>query len=287
MTMRFESDIFRIGLVACAVYQMQQFVRDLTTGAPITNMFINLFSIVVVVLMLYLSNYEKLYKWVNLTFFLGLLLPLFSFFWIRYGGINGSVPYFFIVYFLLATVSSSGITGLVTVGSGVVMLVLLLLFPSLFFKSVSAFPIEEVRLSIDYFITCLLLTIFTLYVRKKFDHYRSQAERRNSQLEKIAQTLTAQHEMLVHEQAEIESINSNLEQIIHERTRQIEDTNKALSEYAFINAHMLRAPLSRIIGLSDLMERDALNGSKKKILEIKELAGSMDNVVRKITDALA
>ena len=80
---------------------------------------------------------------------------------------------------------------------------------------------------------------------------------------------------------------NNLEQLIQERTQQIEDTNKALSEYAFINAHMLRAPLSRIIGLSDLMERDAVNGSKKKILEIKELAGSMDNVVRKITDALA
>ncbi len=50
---------------------------------------------------------------------------------------------------------------------------------------------------------------------------------------------------------------------------------------------MLRAPLSRIIGLSDLMERDAVNGGKKKNAEIKELAGCMDKVVRKITDALA
>jgi signal transduction histidine kinase len=286
MRMRFESDIFRIGLVTCVLYQIQQFVRDLFTGAPITNMFINLFSIVVILLLLYLSRYATLYKWVNLTFFLVLLLPLFSFFWIQNGGINGSVPYFFIVYFLLATVSSSGITGLVTVGSGIIMLTLLLLFPTLFFKSPPVFPVKEMQLTFDYFVTCLLLSTFTLYVRKKFNHYRSQAEHRNNQLEKIAQTLTSQHEMLVREQAEIESINSNLEQIIHERTRQIEDTNKALSEYAFINAHMLRAPLSRIIGLSDLMERDAVGVSNNKALEIKTLAGSMDKVVRKITDAL-
>ncbi len=287
MTRYFEFDIFRIGLVTSALYLMLQFVRDLVTAAPIINMFINLFSIVVIVLMLYLSNYGRLYKWINLAFFLLLMLPLFSFFWIQYGGINGSVPYFFILYFMFATVSSSGITGLVAVSSGVVMLLLLLLLPTLFSETPSIFPLEEKQLSIDFFVTCVLLTIFTLYVRKKFEHYRNQAERRNSQMEKIALTLTTQHQILVREQSEIESINNNLEQLIQERTRQIEDTNKALSEYAFINAHMLRAPLSRIIGLSDLMERDAVNGSKKKILEIKELAGSMDNVVRKITDALA
>lgn len=286
MTRDFESNIFRIGLVASAVYLIVQFVRDLITKAPITNMFINLFSIVVIVLMLYLLNYSRLYKWINLAFFLLLMLPLFSFFWMQYGGINGSVPYFFILYFLLATVSSSGVTGLIAVGSGIVMLTLLLVKPTLFSQRLINFPLEETQLAIDFFVTCVLLTVFTLYVRKKFDHYRSQAEQRNSQLERIALTLTAQHEILVHEQAEIESINNNLEQLIRERTRQIEDTNKALSEYAFINAHMLRAPLSRIIGLSDLMERDAVNGSKKKIVEIKELAGSMDNVVRKITDAL-
>ncbi|MEO7992415.1 MAG: hypothetical protein ABI663_22885 [Chryseolinea sp.] len=287
MTRDFESDIFRIGLVTSAIYLMLQFVRDLVTVAPIINMFINLFSIIVIVLMLYLSNYGRLYKWINLTFFLLLMLPLFSFFWIQYGGINGSVPYFFILYFLFATVSSSGITGWVAVSSGVIMLLLLLFFPTLFSETPSIFPLEEKQLTLDFFVTCVLLTIFTLYVRKKFEHYRNQAERRNSQLEKIALTLTTQHEILVREQSEIESINNNLEQLIQERTRQIEDTNKALSEYAFINAHMLRAPLSRIIGLSYLMERDAVNGSKKKILEIKELAGSMDNVVRKITDALA
>ena len=167
-----------------------------------------------------------------------------------------------------------------------IMLALLIKFPTIFSENPSVFPLEETQLSIDFFITCSLLTLFTLYIRKKFDQYRNQASLKNSQLEKIAITLTKQHETLVREQAEIESINNNLELLIHERTLQIEDTNKALSEYAFINAHLLRAPLSRIIGLSDLMERDAVNGNQKKIVEIKALAGSMDKVVRKITDVL-
>jgi len=214
------------------------------------------------------------------------LLPLFSFFWIRYGGINGSVPYFFTLYFLFAILSSSGITSIMSVCAGLVMLTLLILFPSLFSESPSIFPLEEEQLSIDFLITCVLLTGFTLFVRNRFDHYRRQAEHRNKQLEKIALTLNQQHETLLREQMEIESINNNLEQLIHEQTQQIEDHNKSLSEYAFINAHMLRAPLSRIIGLTDLMERDALNGNRKKIIEVKNLANNMDKVVRKITDAL-
>ncbi len=287
MNRDFESNIFRVGLVACALYEMLQFVRDLITAAPYTNMFINIFSIVVVLMMLYLSNYKSLYSWINLSFFLVLLLPLFTYFWIHYGGIHGSVPYFFILYFLFATVTSSGWTGKITITSGLIILFLLLKFPLIFSNTVSLLSLEEGQLTIDFLITCSLLTIFTLYVRNKFGHYKNQAAIRNNQLEKIAKTLTSQQAELLQEQTEIESINLNLEQMIHERTLEIEEKNKALSEYAFINAHLLRAPLSRIIGLSDLMERDAINGSRKYIVEIKELAEKMDKVVRKISDVLS
>ena len=51
MNRDFEFDIFRFGLISCALYQILQFVRDLITQAPAINMFINLFSIVVIVLM--------------------------------------------------------------------------------------------------------------------------------------------------------------------------------------------------------------------------------------------
>ena len=44
------------------------------------------------------------------------------------------------------------------------------------------------------------------------------------------------------------SINDNLELTIKDRTRELENKNKALEEYAFITAHKLRAPLASILG---------------------------------------
>jgi len=54
---------------------------------------------------------------------------------------------------------------------------------------------------------------------------------------------------------EIKGINENLETVIKDRTYELEIKNKALEEYAFINAHKLRAPLARILGLVHLMKR--------------------------------
>jgi signal transduction histidine kinase len=105
-------------------------------------------------------------------------------------------------------------------------------------------------------------------------------------LERISTTLLHQNEELKTQQEEIKTINENLESIIKEHTRGIEIKNRELAEYAFINAHMLRAPLSRILGLTSLIEMDPKIHSYQEIRNIKSLAREMDVVVRKINEVL-
>ncbi|MBS1682530.1 MAG: hypothetical protein JST48_12525 [Bacteroidetes bacterium] len=110
-------------------------------------------------------------------------------------------------------------------------------------------------------------------------------------LEAKVRERTHEIEMKTHEiqaQAEeIKGINENLEALVHERTRELEHKNKALEEYAFINAHQLRAPVASILGLINLMQKLELKEDERVYLEhLKESAKKLDTVVTSITEAI-
>jgi GAF domain-containing protein len=96
-----------------------------------------------------------------------------------------------------------------------------------------------------------------------------------------------EHEkQVIHHSKEIEALNENLEERVKGRTEELEIQNKQLSEYAFINAHLLRGPLSRILGLINLLERDQHQKTEKMIELLKVSGKELDTVVQKITDTL-
>ncbi len=87
--------------------------------------------------------------------------------------------------------------------------------------------------------------------------------------------------------AKLNLLNEKLEEKVKERTSELELRNKQLMEYAFINSHLLRAPLARLLGLSDLISREARLPADKElwsrfITETRDL----DTVIRKISDLL-
>ena len=81
-------------------------------------------------------------------------------------------------------------------------------------------------------------------------------------------------------------MNEVLEDRVKERTEVLENQNALLSEYAFINSHLLRGPLSRILGLINLMEHDKTMKQETIIELLRKSGDDLDNVVRKITDTL-
>lgn len=54
--------------------------------------------------------------------------------------------------------------------------------------------------------------------------------------------------------AEIKKINDNQKYVIEERTRELREKNEKLIELSRLNAHNLREPLSRILGLLEIVE---------------------------------
>lgn len=86
---------------------------------------------------------------------------------------------------------------------------------------------------------------------------------------------------------ELIKLNDHLESRIAERTTDLEQKNAQLTEYAFINSHLLRAPVARVQGLMHLLDKTSDPKKRKEILEHLKQAGiDLDKIVNKISATL-
>jgi hypothetical protein len=110
---------------------------------------------------------------------------------------------------------------------------------------------------------------------------------RTREIQRNTEEIQAQNEEIMAQAEEIKGINENLEMLVHQRTAELEKKNKALEEYAFINAHKLRSPVASILGLVNLLSKTHLDGEAKAINQhLKQSAEELDDIVRSITQAI-
>lgn len=96
-------------------------------------------------------------------------------------------------------------------------------------------------------------------------------------------------ETIIKQNIEIEAINKGLEERIQARTSKLIEKNAQLSEFAFLHAHVLRAPICRIIGLGNLLDYGTeINEIEKKdiysriINSTKELEMNLKDISSKL-----
>jgi len=141
---------------------------------------------------------------------------------------------------------------------------------------------------IFWMVTYVTLRFFHIFEKRQ----KMRLEQQNIELAKLKAEIENQHRLLRDQHDEINAVNEELktsndylEERIRERTRDLELKNEQLKEYAFINSHILRAPVARIIGLINLIKiEDKQNG---EILDHLTISGlELDDVVGKINKAL-
>lgn len=127
-----------------------------------------------------------------------------------------------------------------------------------------------------------------------------EIETLNADLKETIWKAENQNEMLIAQQKEIKSINAELKNSnnkiininhglknrVEERTNDLELQNKQLAEYAYINAHLLRAPLCSILGLVQLMEIDNSAYDNLLISHMKKSSQELHDIVNKISIAI-
>jgi tetratricopeptide (TPR) repeat protein len=134
-------------------------------------------------------------------------------------------------------------------------------------------------------LTVLGLVGYRSYLNKK--QFARELESLNKEIYDKHEEILAQAEELSEANEEIKRINENLEQEVSLRSARIKKQNEILIDYAYFNAHNVRGPLARILGLAYLM-RDEL--STERIREYNEhlstSAQELDEVVRQINKKL-
>lgn len=124
---------------------------------------------------------------------------------------------------------------------------------------------------------------YQLGLMKANDTMREDADIIQQQKEELEN----QNEELKQIQEELTLINESLENRVKQRTFDLQKSNETLSEYAFINAHLLRAPLCRIQGLVNLLFMENHSTSAVELLNHMDRASDeLEKVINTINEVL-
>jgi signal transduction histidine kinase len=106
----------------------------------------------------------------------------------------------------------------------------------------------------------------------------------NREISEKHEEILTQAEELAKANREIIRMNESLELEVMQRTEKIETQSRKLIEYAYSNAHNVRGPLARILGLSMLMANETSETRIKEYNErMNDSALELDLVIREMT----
>ncbi len=113
---------------------------------------------------------------------------------------------------------------------------------------------------------------------------------KNSQINELIHEIQKQNQQLKTQFRELNmlneklnNLNQSLEQKVEERTRELQNQNEQLTEYAFINSHLLRAPLARILGLSNILVGEKIDPNLQNLLDaLVKSCNELDEIITHI-----
>jgi hypothetical protein len=106
----------------------------------------------------------------------------------------------------------------------------------------------------------------------------------NKEVQSKNEELQTSEEELLASGEELKQINENLNNLVQYRTQTIIDQNKKLVHHAFINAHKVRSPLARILGLVNLIRRESelTEDGKEVVRHLHLSANELDDILREV-----
>lgn len=133
----------------------------------------------------------------------------------------------------------------------------------------------------------LILTLIMAWLLYKQRHkilsVNKILQEKNDEISTQKLAIEMQATALVKLNEELQEFNKTLEQRIVERTQQLLYQNQKLTEYTFVNAHKLRAPVSSILGLINLMEQTSDEERATILNHLKTCGEQLDAITRQIS----
>ncbi|MEQ9468537.1 MAG: hypothetical protein RLN88_14080 [Ekhidna sp.] len=273
-----EGQLFLLALLIAIPYLGISIFFDLVSMSNSLLLTIDLTFFGICLVMLLLRKVASL-RPILINFFCLLIIAGVYFYWVSSGGLNGGGAYVFPVVSILIILITRGIFRVVF-STMLVVLTVVLGFDMLPIIG----EISYSGLLFDYFLNLVMLSVLLILFKMALDKERNQIEFRNAELEALNKTLIAKTEELEQNTRQIQQTHDNLRAIVQERTKALEEENSRIVDFAFINAHLVRAPLTNIMGLVDLISES--HKEPRGFEKLKKHANQLDGVLHKIGGVL-
>ncbi len=271
-----EEIIFSIILLLGIPYFTVNEIIDLLTNQSLIVFTINVFLLITIVYLLRLSLKKKL-TGKHIFGFSLILVIAFTLFWPSSTGLSGPGAYVFQSLLVVLLLINSGKS---RAFFAIYLLTMILIagFYDIQYKGKIVYTNQLISFILNTVAIAFVMNVFKTALERE----RKQMVKRINQLENMNEKLTSHQTSLEKNHMEISRIQTQLQEIIAERTEEIERENQRMIEYAFINAHLVRAPLANLLGLIELKSEENNN-----FQGMKEKAEKLDSVVRKIGGILS
>jgi signal transduction histidine kinase len=141
---------------------------------------------------------------------------------------------------------------------------------------------ELISAAVSFYILYFILTYATQTLKASYDKAQEYLRETNTELVHKTNEIEAQNEELVQIQENLNELNQNLENRINERTAKIQIQNEILTKYSFANAHHLRGPVARLLGLASIQKTDSKIDPQVIAEMMVEQAIEIDAVIKQI-----
>ena len=151
-----------------------------------------------------------------------------------------------------------------------------------------------IKYQIGFIILALIALVIAVYLLLAINKQRKSLKQAFVHLEEQSQIVETQ-KLEIEKQSsntnalnkELTLLNKNLDARAQEIAREIEEKNKKMNKYAFMNAHKLRAPIASILGLINLFGKNISPTDETQMIKmLKDSAHTLDEVVHEIKDII-
>lgn len=275
---------FRLVWIISMIGVSARFATDLVGGSDLNLLLLSVINLATLVMsyLFFASGRERTGIAIYIMF-----LVVTSLYVLSRGGVQSRAPMGFVVYtMLMAVILERNIRTIAMV------LYFLLGIGALVYHEFAVvklhtgvIPETVLTKGLLYINLTVTTSILIIVMKRNFERERDELTSRNFELQEVNRSIEEQIHELSATQEQIKSMNEHLEATVRGRTLQLQQRNDMIERLAFTNAHRVRGPLARVIGLVLLAEKTS--GEAQKLAELKTAAFRMDDVVRKINEVLS
>lgn len=143
------------------------------------------------------------------------------------------------------------------------------------------------RQSIPYVIMYFIITISSGVLKDRFERNQVRLTELVELLNQKNSRINHQHNELLNSYKQLADLNGSLEENVRIKTSWVEEKNQQLAQIAYANAHQVRGPLARMLGLLHLINVDPLQKDfyvskvHNEAIEMDEITTAMGRAIEK------